>query len=53
MKRLLDRSYAAQRLAYFRRMEKRQQDEAIRGAGWAVFYLIVVSALLFSWLFGS
>lgn len=53
MKHLFDRAYTAQRLASFRRMEKRQQDEAIRGAGWAVFYLVVVGALLLSGLFGS
>lgn len=50
MRRLIDRAYAAQRLVSFRKIEMRQRDEAIRGAGWAMFILIVVGALLLSGL---
>lgn len=52
MKRLLDRAYARQRLASFRQIEKRQQEEAVRSAGWLMFILIVVGALLLSGLLG-
>ncbi len=46
MKRLLFRVYAAQRLESFRKIQQRQQDEAMRGVGWLAFYVMVTAALL-------
>ncbi len=46
MKRLLFRVYAAQRLESFRKIQQRQQDEAMRGVGWLAFYVTVAVALL-------
>lgn len=46
MKRLLDHVYARQRLVSFHRLELRQRAETVRGIGWAVFFLLVLAALL-------